>query len=251
MRIIELEKDILLYQFKPDDKDGFLGLNIFVVINGNECTVVETGFKRHFIQVLKNLKEKDITISNVIQTHFHPDHIGGIPLVEKAKIYGSIFAQDTLKKYVERYNKYLPTNVVVDKTKLQFGRHKFEMEVNTGHSKDGLLITLNDKYIFVGDEIILDNKGNASIPYCSEKDPQAHINSINKIMSRIKINVTVLPTHGSPLVDEDHIINDLVKRLTYLHFINENRTASYDDFVKATNVRFLGRDWHILNQIDS
>ena len=248
MNIITLEKDILVYQFAPEE-GGFLGLNSFVIINELECIIIDTGFRRHFLQVQKDLKEKGIKISKVILTHFHPDHIGGLPRVKGAEIIGSIFAQDTLKRYVEDYKNYLPTIVVVDKKKLEFGRHKFHLEINSGHSKDGLLITLNDKYLFVGDDIICDNKGNASIPYCSEKNPQANIDSIKRIMSKLG-NKVVLPTHGKPMDNEDDIIKDLISRLTYLHYINENRDASYDDFYQETSVSFLGRDWHVLNQIE-
>ncbi len=248
MEIIKLEDDILIYRFMPE-KDGFLGQNIFVILNDKECTIVDAGFRRHFLEMHKDLKDKGINITKVILTHFHPDHIGGIPRVKDANIIGSILAQDTLKRYVEDYQNYLPNIVVVDKKIIKFGRHTFELELNKGHSVDGLLITLNDKYIFVGDDVICDNNGAASIPFCSEKDVRAHINSIHKIMANLG-NKTVLPTHGSPLVGKDNIVKDLINRLTYLHYINENRNASYEDFYKETQISFLGRDWHVLNQIE-
>ncbi|MCK5388299.1 MAG: MBL fold metallo-hydrolase [Candidatus Izimaplasma sp.] len=248
MKIITLEKDVLVYQFEPEN-GGFLGLNIFVIINELECTIIDTGFRRHFLQVQKDLEEKGIVITNVILTHFHPDHIGGLPRVKEATIFGSIFAQYTLKKYVEDYQNYLPNITVVDKKKIEFGRHKFLLEINSGHSKDGLLITLNDKYVFVGDDIICDNEGAPSIPYCSEKNPEANINSIKKIIAKLG-NTIILPTHGLPMEGEDRIMKDLISRLTYLHYISEFRNASYEDFFKETNVSFLGRDWHVLNQIE-
>lgn len=248
MKIITLEKDILVYQFDPEE-GGFIGLNIFIIINGTECVVIDTGFRRHFLQVQKDLNKKGITIKKVILTHFHPDHIGGIPRIKKAEIIGSIFAQDTLKKYVKGYQNYLPNIVVLDKKIIIFGNHFFLLEVNSGHSIDGLLITLNDKYVFVGDDVICDNEGVSSIPYCSEKNPAANINSINKIMSRLG-NKVILPTHGKPFENEKSLVKDLNSRLTYLHFISINKNATYEDFNKATNISFLGRDWHILNQIE-
>ena len=248
MNIINLEKDIHIYQFPPE-KDKFLGLNIFMIRNGDECIIIDTGFRRHFLQVAKDLEEKGLKISKVILTHFHPDHIGGIPRAKGADIIGSIYAQDNLKKYVEDYQNYLPTIVVVDNKEIKFGRHTFKMELNSGHSKDGLLITLNDKYLFVGDDVISDNNGNASIPFCSEKDVNDHIRSINKIISVVG-KKHLLPTHGKVLDNIEDIMKDLIPRLTYLHYINENRDATYEDFYKETNISFLGRDWHVLNQIN-
>ena len=249
MKIIKLEEDILIYQFNPEEDQVFLGLNIFVILNGSECVIVDTGFKRHFLKISEDLKKKGIKISKVILTHFHPDHIGGLSTLKDIQIVGSKYASDTLKLYVEDYQNYLPTRTVDSKLSIDFGRHTFILELNEGHSKDGLLIALNDKYLFVGDDVICDNKGLPSIPYCSNKEPQAHINSINKIMSKLKNNI-ILPTHGAPMKDKDVIIKDLINRLTYLHYINDNRTASYIDFFNETNINFLGRDWHVLNQIE-
>ncbi len=199
--------------------------------------------------MLDDLHKRDITVSKVIQTHFHPDHVGGLPLLKGVEIIGSIYARDTLKTYIKDYVQYLPTIVVLDKKSIKFGRHTFDLELNSGHSIDGLLITLNNKYMFVGDDIILDNNSNASIPFCSLGDAVAHINSISKILSRIK-GKTILPTHGSKLDGRDTIIKDLINRLTYLHFIKENSNASYEEFHKETNISFLGRDWHVLNKIE-
>ena len=206
MNIISLEKDIFIYQFSPE-KDRFLGMNIFMIQNGDECILIDTGFRRHFVQVAKDLKDKDIKISKIILTHFHPDHISGIPKAIGADIIGSIYAQDNLKKYVEDYQNYLPTIVVVDKKIIKFGRHIIKMQLNSGHSKDGLLITLNDKYLFVGDDVISDNNGNASIPFCSEKDVAAHISSIKKIME-VVVDKQLIPTHGKVLNKKDDIIKD-------------------------------------------
>ena len=89
MNIISLEKDIFVYQFAPE-KDKFLGTNVFMVQSGDECLIIDTGFRRHFLNVAEDLKEKGITISKVILTHFHPDHIGGLPRVKGAEIIASI-----------------------------------------------------------------------------------------------------------------------------------------------------------------
>lgn len=248
MKIIKLENDILIYQFLPE-KMSIIGINIFVILNNLEAIIIDTGYRRHFLQVLKDLKAKKIVISKVILTHFHPDHIGGLLRVKNAEIIGSIFARDTLKKYVREYLKYLPTIVVVDKMKIQVGRHLFTLKINKGHSIDGLLIVLNEKYLFVGDDIICNNEGDKVLPFCSENDIVAHIESIQKIITLIG-NKIILPSHGLPLKNPEEILNDLVSRLTYLYYLTENKNARYNDFYKETNIKFIGRDWHTLNQIE-
>ena len=247
MEIINLEKDILIYRFLPE-KTSIIGINIYVILNGKEAVIIDTGYRRHFLQVLKDLKAKEITISKVILTHFHPDHIGGLPRVDNADIIGSIFARDTLKKYVKNYQIYLPTIVVVDKMEIQFGRHFFKLVSNKGHSIDGLLIVLNEKYLFVGDDVICNNEGAKVLPFCSEKNVSNHVNSLKAIIALLGKKV-LLPSHGLPIEQDEDILNDLISRLTYLYYLLEHPASSYEAFFKATNVSFMGSDWHTLNQI--
>ncbi len=240
MELIRLEKDILIYRFLPE-KTSIIGTNIYVILNGNEAVLIDTGYRRQFLQVSADLSEKGIIIKQVILTHFHPDHIGGILRVKNANIIGSVYAGDTLKNYVENYQEYLPKTVVEDEMKITFGRHNFFLKINQGHSVDGLLIELNHQYLFVGDEIITNHEGKKVLPFPSLGNVDAHINSLKLIIASLG-NKIVLPSHGLPLKSDEIILNDIVARLTYLYYLKENKNASYLDFFKETKISFVTSD---------
>ncbi len=253
MKIINLEKDIFIYHFEI----GKFSLNIFVIQHKDTCTIIETAFEKQFSQVIEDLEKKGLKIIRVIGTHFHPDHIHGLPLVKDVEIIGSIHSEETLKYFFKNYHKYLPNKLVEDDLTFNFGRHTFNIELCQGHSISGLLITLNSKYLFVGDELVYENNGDSVIPICFERGPDVMIDSINKIMSIIDSKV-IVPTHGLPIYDKEFINKDLHNRLAYLKYLSKKRTATYEDFVKDTNITFRWGDgdvswgdsyWHLYNQI--
>lgn len=243
MNIINIEKDIFIYHFKMEG----LSLNVFVIQHEDTCTIIDTAYPDQFTQVLEDLKKKDIKVVRVIGTHAHPDHIAGLHLVKDIEIVGSIYSEETIKYFTDEPGPYIPNVLVDDELTINFGRHVFYLEPCRGHAKSGLLVTLNDKYIFVGDEMIFDNNGDSIIPLCFERGPEVHAESISKIIATVG-NKTIVPGHGSPLDNKEIINLNLQNRLSYLKYLSNDRSATYDDFVKDTNITFLWKEWHSFNQ---
>lgn len=243
MEIINLEKDIFIYRFKME----LLSLNVFVIQHEDTCTIIDTAYSAQFTQVLEDLEKKGIKVVRVIGTHSHPDHIAGLHLLKDIEIVGSIYSEEIIKYFTNEPDLYIPNVLVDDELIINFGRHVFYLESCRGHSKSGLIVTLNDKYIFVGDELIFDNNGDSILPLCFERGPEVHIESISKIIASIG-DKTIVPGHGLPLNNKDVINLNLQNRLSYLQYLSDNKDATYDDFVKATNITFIWNEWHLYNQ---
>lgn len=244
MKIINLQNDFYIYQFGEDEKK--LGINIFMLKSKNECLLIDTGYIEHFNKVKADLDNKGITIKKLITTHYHPDHIGGVLELPDVDSIGSIFASDTLHLFYENVNDYLPKTIINKTTVLKFGNHILKIELNPGHSKDGLLITVNNKYLLVGDDLIFSNKDKQAIPYLAYPGIDHHINSVKKIKGSA-LDLIIIPNHGNPIddnIEKNHAIDNTLK---YLEYLKENPKCSFDDFNKATNITFMNPKWHSLN----
>ena len=183
MNVITLEAELKVYHFNNEAKGEYVGFNIFVVENGNECLVIDTAFRRHFNQLQEDLNSQGKKITTVITTHFHRDHIGGLLKLQDATKYASIDCEKTIRKVFKEqpYSKYLP-DIYVENTKtITFGNHTITMIQNPGHSIDGLLVVIDDKYVFIGDDMIYSRDFEELKPFASEGDFDEHINSLNRI----------------------------------------------------------------------
>ena len=98
MKKIKLIKNLYQYQFPPFEGQHF-GFNIYALIDGNEALLIDTAFEVHAQQVVADLKLENIAVKHVVFSHFHPDHISGLPALSKPKLYGNALYQETLNKY--------------------------------------------------------------------------------------------------------------------------------------------------------
>ncbi len=245
MNIINLEEGLFVYKFNPTEKNEVVGYNVLVLKHDNECILIDTAFRRHYVQIEEDLRKKGFRVSKVILSHFHRDHIGGLPKLEGVDLIGSIYAQDTLKKIFkgQDYTKYMPTLAIVNKSTIKFGKFKIDLLINKGHSIDGLLVIINGKYVYVGDDIIFNYKGEPLLPFCADLDAIAHINSLQTIKSLVK-NCILIPSHGPISNNKEDIEKDINNRIAYLNYITNNKGTNYLDFNKDTNIKFSDYEWY-------
>ena len=244
MKIITLEKGLKIYNFDKEAHGEFVSYNIGVIEDGDDCLVIDTAFRRHFNLLLEDLSRNNKTITQAIITHFHRDHIGGVTKLRNTNIYASKNAEITIKKVFKDsdYSKYLPTNFVESEI-IYFGNFKINMVMNIGHSVDGLLVIVNDKYLFVGDDMIYDLNGKELLPFPSEGDYLAHIESLNRIKEYSE-NGVIIPSHGPILDNKSYFIQDIENRIKYLEYKYKNTDKNHKDFYKETGISFLGHKWY-------
>ena len=245
MEKIEISKNVYLCRFEKA-LGHFVGLNVVLIENGNEALLVDTGYEDNFLEIKEDLDKRNIKITNVVVSHFHPDHTGGLSYLKDANIYGSEFAANSLSKYNKSIDHLLPNKVVFDKLVFNFGDHTLKLEKNIGHTKDGILITIDNKFMYVGDDMVYSHKGKALIPFCADQIVEEHILSIEKIYKNY-IGKIIIPTHGKILENQDLIKKDLENRLTYLKYIQKNTDCTFDEFEKDTGIKFIGMKSHDYN----
>jgi len=144
----------------------------------NEKNILIDTSSSENIQELKNdLKKLNLTPQNiniVILTHNHWDHMGGLALFLKSKIYGSKkdFGENLLN---------------INKLKIK----ELKIIQTPGHSKGGICILYKD-ILFSGDTLFhRGNIGRTDLPGGSEKEIK---NSLKKL-SKIKYKI-LCPGHG-------------------------------------------------------
>jgi glyoxylase-like metal-dependent hydrolase (beta-lactamase superfamily II) len=238
----EISKNIYFCRFKKNPRHS-IGLNVLLIENGSEALLIDTGYEDNFLELKKHLDERNISITIVVVSHFHPDHIGGLKHLRNADIYGSEFAKYTLKKFNKEVDQLLPNKIVKDEVVFKFGKHTIKLEKNMGHSKDGILITVDDRFMYVGDDMVYSQSGISIFPFCADQMIENHILSIEKIYDNYK-NKIIIPTHGEIIEDQDFIKQDLEDRLTYLNYILLHPDCSVEDFKKDTGITFLGKKSH-------
>jgi len=245
MEIVEIEKDIYLYRFAKA-LGHFVGLNTIVIVNGNKVLLIDSGYEENFLEMKKDLDEKNLEIVGVVVSHFHPDHIGGLKYLKGVSIYGSVYAKHSLEKFNKEYDHLLPTNIVTEEKVFGFGNHTIKLEKNIGHSKDGILTTIDNKYLYVGDDMVYSHSGLALIPFCADQIVENHLLSIEKIYNEYKGKV-IIPTHGDIIRDQNQIEEDLKNRLIYLNYIIEYPNCTFSEFIKDTGIKFIGEKSHGYN----
>lgn len=245
MERIKVSEDIYLYRFEKA-LGHFIGLNVILIQNKNEALLIDTGYEDNFLELKSELDENNIIITNLVVSHYHPDHTGGLKHLRKVNIYGSENANNTINEFNGRVDHILPTHVVNDELSFKFGSHSILLEKNEGHSVDGLLVTIDNKYLFVADDMVFSHKGKALVPFCAEGNLGNHILSIEKIKERA-LNKVIIPTHGEILYDQGLIKEDLNNRLIYLNYLIDHPNCIFEDFIKDTGIKFIGKKSHIYN----
>ena len=240
MKVIQVSKDIVLFQFEKTS-NSLVGTNIVAILNDNEYVLVDTGYEEHLAQVLVHLGVKKCKY--VIQTHYHPDHIFGLHLLENIVKIGSKYAVNTINEFGFEEDKKIFPDIIVNETKcLVFGKHTFKMHLNIGHSICGMLIDLNEEILFVGDDILLTNEGEAIFPYLTlgniDKCIAAQRNVLKHGIGRI-----IIPGHGKPINNDSILKTDIQNRISYFNFLKKEKDI--EEFEKKTKIHFLGKkSWH-------
>lgn len=245
MDVIALSETIDLLRFQPED-NSFIGFNMLVIKHFNEAILLDTGYPRHFEVIKSYLQEKNLDIKQVIISHWHSDHIGGVQEFDDTPVHGSILAWETLSKYNPKRELKGPNQVIVDKKEINFGDNKILIELNPGHSKCGTIITINDRFMFVGDDVIRTYYNKPVIPFCADQDLMQQAKALENILVRAYGKV-IIPSHGEFLYRNEDILLDIDNRLKYLKFFIQDRTKTYQDFVDATGIQFEGYKWHNYN----
>lgn len=133
-------------------------------------------------KILKILKDNNISVSYIINTHEHEDHIGGNYQIKKEFPNLEIYASKRAKVFIENpdiyldyltggrrsdilvkeVEKYIQKSVTIDHVIkpgdiLELKGHKFTIVECSGHTEGGIGVLTDDKVVFLADLMVTEN----------------------------------------------------------------------------------------------
>ena len=182
---------------------GPLFSNCYIVWDDsvNEGVVIDPGDDADII--LKRVKELDISVSYILATHGHFDHVGAVmPLKRELKAEflahkGDFFFIENGESSARRWGIDIeqppkPDRFIEDGDKVKIGKLKLKVIHTPGHSPGSICVYWPEKKVlFTGDVVFNQGVGRTDVPGGKGEELKE---SIRKI-SRLDVN-HLLPGHG-------------------------------------------------------
>lgn len=240
----ELSSGVIEYVFDPQPGKYF-GNRITALINEDQVILIDTGYKHQAIEVAKDLDANHLKVEKIIITHFHDDHMEGLKIWPNLCVYGSSYYQNTLDRWTtkEEQHYYVPTVLVEESHKIQFGRHQIEMIRFPGHSICTMIVKINEEYVHIADELMFSNNGEPLLPCITKEDLKNQSESISKL--REYMSYTFIFGHGDNIKDKSQIENTIENTSLYFNKILSSRDKiSFKVATKECTCTFLHEEWH-------
>lgn len=181
------------------------GGNILVLKDKKQLLLVDAGVVKASGNITETLYQiSPHPVKMLINTHYHPDHVGGNPLLAKD---ATIVSHENCKKSMikpligEQTPESIgaPQKTYKDKKELKFGKEKIKLlHFGPGHTNgDTVVLLIQHKVLHTGDLFF-----NGIAPYIDVKDGSDTGNWIKIIRSLAKTypDYKVVPGHG-PITD--------------------------------------------------
>jgi len=167
--------------------------------------------------ILRMVKENEVTLQGIWLTHSHPDHCGGVqdlkqllnvPLYAHAE---GRFLRENVEKFIMMFavnDIYLkncpePDMVINDGDKLKIGNYEFVVLHTPGHSPDAVCFySASEKIVFTGDTLFAGGVGRTDLPGGS---PEVLKNSLKKL-ANLPSETKVYTGHGSDSMIKDELM---------------------------------------------
>lgn len=155
----------------------------YLITEGDEAVLIDPVID-HTTDYLELLKKRNLTLSNIVDTHTHADHISAGPSLRDATDCGYIMHESAPPKCV--------TNRVKDGDKVLLAGKEATIVETPGHTKDSISVLFDDMF-FTGDFLFLDDAG-AGRDDLPGGDPSDHWESLQKLKG-LSGNITIYPAH--------------------------------------------------------
>jgi len=157
---------------------------------------------RHLQPYLNFLREKNVILEAVIDTHGHADHIsGGVALA----------AQTGCRYWLHPYDAIHPMDMVPatiayeplrDAQIFRVGKQQLEVIHIPGHTLGLVALKLGDEYLFTGDSIFIRSIARPDLGGQADKWAPLHARSLQKL-AQLADTTLILPGHFSALGEAD------------------------------------------------
>lgn len=244
MKKIEISENLYQYQFPPFEDQHF-GFNIYALIDGQEALLIDTAFEAQAQAVLEDLRKDDIEIKRVVFSHFHPDHISGLPVLDSPILYGNGLYQQSLNQYTptEQHHYFKDVNVLTNESELTFGAFNLKFQLVQGHVICGMFTIINNTFVHVADDVMTSNEGIPLLPSVQVDNAQNHIESL-ELLKRYS-SCTLLLSHGNALTESASILQAIKDRQSYLSAVaSHDEPISIEKALQDCDCDFLHKEWH-------
>ncbi|WP_369900957.1 MBL fold metallo-hydrolase [Bacillus manliponensis] len=194
-----------IYQFNRVGK----GCLSYMVVSNGEAAVIDAVRTTEVYEQFA--KEQGVTITNVLDTHLHADHIsGGRKLAEQVN--GTYWLPP--KDAEEVVFTYEP---LVDGTVITVGTTKIEMQAiySPGHTIGSTSFVVDETYLLSGDILFVDSIGRPDLAGKAEDWVSDLRNTLYSLYKGLSETLTVLPAHYSKVseLDENGAVRATLKQL--------------------------------------
>jgi len=171
---------------------GMLAGNCFLVgdVDTGEAGVIDPGFDSgsETKAVIKEIESNGLKVKYIINTHGHPDHTSGNPIMKN-------YAKAPI--LIHEYDAFMLRNPPADRKLregdvIEIGSVKLRVVHTPGHSK-GSIILLSPDIVFSGDTLFAGSIGRYDLPGGSLEEL---VNSLKKSLLTLPDYVKVYPGHG-------------------------------------------------------
>ncbi|WP_428326381.1 hydroxyacylglutathione hydrolase family protein [Nitrosopumilus sp.] len=158
------------------------------------------------------IKEKNLKIKYIVNTHHHFDHtLGNEAMVESTKA-----------PIIQHENSELKHDITVkDEDVIEFGNSKLQVLHTPGHSKDSICL-IGDGKIFSGDTLFVGNCGRIDLPGGSAKELY---HSLFDVLYSLDDNLVMYPGHNyghkeTSTIGQEKITNMVMQKRTEQQFLD-------------------------------
>jgi glyoxylase-like metal-dependent hydrolase (beta-lactamase superfamily II) len=176
---------------------GCLG---YVLASEGEAAVIDPG--RHIAQHLGFIRERNLKVRFVADTHAHADHISGGPALAKElgvpyylHPYDAIHPMDVLPAR-------MPFEFLRDEQAFKMGRLRLRVMHVPGHTLGNVAFVAEDRYVLAGDSIFLRSIARPDLGGRGETWAPLHWASLRRMME-LPQSALVLPGHFATASESD------------------------------------------------
>jgi len=163
-------------------------VNFFIIQDSTQYVVIDCGINQvEVAEQMKKLRIKPEDVVAVLLTHTDSDHVGALSLFNHAKLYMSKDEEQMINGQISRFlwfdNSISRTDYTLleDRQIVQIGSLKIEGFLAPGHTNGTMAYIVNDKYLFSGDIVSLEEGKIAPFPAVLNMDRKQAVKSMEVI----------------------------------------------------------------------
>ncbi len=249
MEKIQVSDGVFQYCFSGDDYTK-LGYNIYAIVADRKALLIDTAYPPQAKMVRKDLEDSGITVSKVIISHFHPDHVAGSSIFNDCEIIGSKYYKvniNNCRRWSSQYTYLEPKTLIKHEDVLEFGEFKLKFLYTPGHSNCSISTIINNKFLHVGDLLMFSDTGKPLLPIVTINGSFfEHISSLELIKNTNIYNIFL--SHGNRLIGKEKIQNEIDDKIFYLKKLQDSKgNIRLEDCLQRPLDHYDSIEWHETN----